>query len=71
MPVQELNKFRRNMIKPYLPPQFAKLAELSVPSQVNKTTYQHTRLPQEGQQAPKKKILISFEQALQVRVLTK
>ena len=24
---QELNQFKRNMIKPYLPPQFAKLAD--------------------------------------------
>ena len=26
---QELNQFRRNMVKPYLPPQFAKLANIS------------------------------------------
>ena len=26
---QELNQFRRNMIKPYLPPQFIKLADIS------------------------------------------
>ena len=26
---QESNQFRRNMIKPYLPPQFAKLADIS------------------------------------------
>ena len=26
---QELNQFRMNMIKPYLPPQFAKLADIS------------------------------------------
>ena len=26
---QELNQFRRNMIKPYLPPQFAKFADIS------------------------------------------
>ena len=26
---QELNQFRRNMIKPYLPPQFSKLADIS------------------------------------------
>ena len=26
---QELNQFSRNMIKPYLPPQFAKLADIS------------------------------------------
>ena len=26
---QELNQYRRNMIKPYLPPQFAKLADIS------------------------------------------
>ena len=29
MPVQELNKFRRKMIKPHLPPQFTKLVDIS------------------------------------------
>ena len=29
MPVQKLKQFRRNMIKPYLPPQFTKLADIS------------------------------------------
>ena len=28
MPVQELKQFSRNMIKPYLPPQFTKLADI-------------------------------------------
>ena len=47
--------------------------ELKTPtlsSQVNTPTYQHTSiLHNEGQQAPQKKILIAFEQALQVRVV--
>ena len=29
MPVQKLKQFRRNMIKPYLPPQFTKLSDIS------------------------------------------
>ena len=38
-----------------------------VSSQVNTPTYEHTSILQEGQQAPRKEISISFEQALKVR----